>query len=1038
MFVGFRNVLLLSVCLLFAMGQAWAVALGKIEVTSHLGETFFAEAPIQLDAGEKISDVSVELAAPSDYQILEVFRDAALSKLSVEVVNDLRGPRAVIKSTEAVDTPYFNLVLKLRYGHATNFKKYPVFLDLPEQIRPPVAAPVPVATAPAAIQTQPDQGEAGTPPVDIRPMQEAAPGTEVAAPAESAPQEQAVKPTGSQFHPYEGWARTSRYGPMVRGDTITTVARRLPVDERYSLSQIMVGLYNKNKDKFRENNINLINAGTYLDVPTAADVESVSDREAKSILKQQAQRWKELKNQPIYAAEAEAQANRYRTRVRVGQAASGTAAAPVQAGQTQPETGMHNAAMQEKMSKQAGPGDAAAQAASDQLRALQEENLRLKQALQASEDKAAGSRPETADAAAADEQVKKLELTVARLQRQLKQVNGELQEVRSQDMNSLTYALAGIIVLLIAVAGYLLFLLRRDRPHPTMPVSSSQQEPNPQAESLIASAPGLGADVAPVDEAVDEGTAEEAMDQESFAESLDADLHADRGTGEQAGDALLFEDKAPMAQAGVDYLAEAEVYLRYGMDDEALQQMRLAIQQKPDHLEAHTRLVHFLQARGDQEALAAAIEAARSALSGNDLQSFEDSLQASPGEDAGEVVDAADSGDVTADGEKNVQAGSDPGAAVQAADMDLDLSDMFAPEQRDAAGEMETVGDGLDFDMGEPGGVDEVASATDAGVVEPEADLAGKVGAESGDAQDFVSSIEISPLADDEAATAAPVNDAQGLDFTPETGESLDTDIGESPEAFSVEGADVAGLDFESPEVSKQSNADFSYAESDVSSLDLDADQEDVPETVIEPESGDEELGLDDILGEFANDESPDSTGEGSIGVAEEKGEPVEETVIDTASADDDLGLDDILGEFESYAGEDAAQVETARGDGEQDVAVPSGVAEMPEMDVSDELDELLAEWGEEGGELDIDAGPENLDMDRARSLLAEGSLDEAETVLQGFLDGDRRGDALIGMAELAARRGDEARRDELLAEAEALVDDRNREWFDSVRGQSL
>lgn len=44
MVVHLRNMLLLSVCMLFFMGQAWAVALGKIEVTSHLGEVFFAEA----------------------------------------------------------------------------------------------------------------------------------------------------------------------------------------------------------------------------------------------------------------------------------------------------------------------------------------------------------------------------------------------------------------------------------------------------------------------------------------------------------------------------------------------------------------------------------------------------------------------------------------------------------------------------------------------------------------------------------------------------------------------------------------------------------------------------------------------------------------------------------------------------------------------------------------------------------------------------------------------------------------------------------
>ena len=94
-----------------------------------------------------------------------------------------------------------------------------------------------------------------------------------------------------------------------------------------------------------------------------------------------------------------------------------------------------------------------------------------------------------------------------------------------------------------------------------------------------------------------------------------------------------------------------------------------------------------------------------------------------------------------------------------------------------------------------------------------------------------------------------------------------------------------------------------------------------------------------------------------------------------------------------------------------------------------DELDDLLAEWDDEGGAIELEASPENLGIDRARSLLAEGSLEEAETSLQAALDGDRRGDALIGLAEVAAKRGDDARRDELLAEAESLVDDQNREW---------
>jgi len=60
---------------ILAPGLAQAVALGKIDVTSHLGEAFYAEVPLHLEKNEKLSGLSVEIATPSDYRILEVYRD---------------------------------------------------------------------------------------------------------------------------------------------------------------------------------------------------------------------------------------------------------------------------------------------------------------------------------------------------------------------------------------------------------------------------------------------------------------------------------------------------------------------------------------------------------------------------------------------------------------------------------------------------------------------------------------------------------------------------------------------------------------------------------------------------------------------------------------------------------------------------------------------------------------------------------------------------------------------------------------------------
>jgi len=931
MFVGLRNILLLAVCLFFITGQARAAALGKIEVTSHLGETFFAELPLQLDASEKIADVSVELAALSDYQILEVFRDPAVNKLLVEIRHDARGARIVVSSTEGVDTPYFNLVLKLRHGHATNFKKYPVFLDLPEQVRPAVSAQAAVADQPAAaaptLPVEAAQSDAGRPSVSsltLDAMQKEKAGKTLNT-------QPVAKSSGPAFTPYEGWARTRRYGPMVHGDTISTVARRLPVNTRYTFSQIMVGLYNKNKDKFHENNINLINAGSYLDMPTADELAAISHRAARKLLREHENRWKQLKKQPMYAAEAEAQKNRYRPRVHVGKDASGVAAAPVKSGQIRASAaaeGMHDVQSAALPTGRIATDSVKTDAVSAQLRDLQAENLKLKQALQKSEAKAAGARPVTADAAAADEQVKKLELTVARLQRRLKLLNDQLQEVKSQDTNTLTYGLGGIIMLLIALTGYLLFLLRRDRPHPVA-VTAQENTAMPQA-------------AADMDEPASAEEPAEEMDHEPPGDSPNTE--PDNADANAPTDHALIIDKdetqkAPMLES--DYLAEAEVYLRYGMEDEALQQLDMAIEQQPDSLEAHSKRLSILQSHDDQAALAAAIDMARSSLNAADLSCFEAALS-----ELGNTSTPADPVPTPA-GEDTVS---------------LDAMPEF---------------DGAEKDVAETG--------------------------QSGS--------EIA--ADDEQIKAAgeKVNAAED---TPLSNPLDDVDMGLE--------LDMSGI--EVPTLGAAPTTTTGASES----------------PVIESESG-QEGDIEFDLGDLPNSNAPDQAEQQSVGMAfesdgntAEQGEAIPETVIETDGDGEHLDLDAMLNEFAQEDEQDTSIDETSPiGPATSDEAVPETVidaAALGDMDLHDLLDE-----GDESTDDPVsEAGPENLQMDRVRSLLAEDALDEAEAALQAELDGERRGDALIGLAEVAAKRGDHSRKEELLSEAETLLNEGNREWFESVQ----
>ena len=564
-----------------AIGDVCAVSLGKIDTASHLDEAFFAEVPFTLKQGEDAAKLSVSLAGSADYKILEVYRDIVVDDLSTEIVSDSRGDRIAIRSKDSIRAPFFNLVLKVRHGRVTQFKKYPVFLDLPKlevRMPEPMAAPVAKpATAPVSI-----------PFGDLEDVEQAV----VSSLAPEQPQVVEVI-VEKEFKPYENWARIQRYGPMVYGDTLGVVAQRLQTDDRYTLQQVMTALFEKNSEKFTENNMNMINAGTHLDVPTAKEVESNTSEQARAKVRKHAKQWRELKKQPRYAALSEAQKQRYSKRVRVGKKATGEPSA----------MGASGSEMGADTSQTRMGADKAGSLAS-----LRQQNEKLAQQLQESEETISKLKGAEADAdlTAATERIKKLELRLARMQTELNQARSQATESSNEMMNWITYGLAGLVILLLAALG---FLMRRERPHP-----STAPEPVAEEPGLMRESPMLSDEES---EPVGEEVQEEAKAFEQPAEEV-----AEAATA--SSDILTGQDEEP--DVDTDYLAEADVYLRYGMDDEAIQQVRMAIRQREGNVDAHCKLVQVLHTQGDKKGLEQAISTGAAALAGDELTRFEEAV----------------------------------------------------------------------------------------------------------------------------------------------------------------------------------------------------------------------------------------------------------------------------------------------------------------------------------------------------------------------------------------------------------------------------
>ena len=730
------RLIFLVVAMQLATSSVFAASLEKIEVASHLGEPFYAEIPLRLEEGELISELSIEIASLSDYRIFEIYRDTAVGAIRVDISNDARGPRIQLSSTSEIKSPFFNLIIKTRYGRVAHFKKYPLFLET-ESVVAQVSEKKPLPTVQKVAQST-DSVEQGVVAV------------------ESTPEKEDIKR-------FDGWARTNRYGPIIRGDALSTVARRLMVDDRYTLSQVAVALFEKNRSSFDQNNMGFLQKNSFLDVPTADEVERFSKKEAYRVFVEHEQRRQEIKSQLEHAVD-EVQRTHYTKQISVGEIADGVAKASLPA-----ELADHP--LIDDIQKKG----AAVQTFS--LVDLQAQNELLQQKLEQSEKSVAdlSQKLDAVESAASLENIKKLEVLVARLQKDLSQAREEVAKLQTSGADWVLWVLAALVVVLLVVIAQ---LMRRDPVHPSeSAVQYSYEKPDADKDSSAVKEEKEGDNSSPSDD--------------------NKPVVAEKRNPGALGKVV--------AESNVDHLSEASVYMRYGMEEEALQQLDLALQKEPENEEAHIRKVELLHKQKDVDAFQQAKSAAVSSLAGSALEKFN------------VAVDGLDNKSQENPGQPNASESESVGNSLE-----IDKEVISGSEE----------GATLDYD------VSGIADALSAG---GESDLAGGLGLEDKEIRALLDSFGDGPQdislrqnpIDIENATAAPSeHDVDMIDESISTQDlqSVFADFSEwedGGEKASTDGAEEGSVQKDPV----QSMASFELEEDLVSSEDKEVDK---------PESGDE------------------------------------------------------------------------------------------------------------------------------------------------------------------------------------------------------
>ena len=229
---------------------AHAANLGKLSVFSSLGEPLNAEIDVHLNSPEEFDTLVAAIAAESIYKDQGVERSAIQSDIKMMVLRKDDNQAIVRLSTaQAVSDAFLDMIISLTWKGGALWREYTLLLD-------------PSASSAATV---------------------------------SNPTVAAVKSAESNTSP-DGNAKTDIASVVVKkGESLSAIAKRL-LSQDVNLDQMVLALYNTNKEAFDGQNMNRLKIGSTLKVPPHAAVQALDVAEAKKEVQVQAADWDAYKN----------------------------------------------------------------------------------------------------------------------------------------------------------------------------------------------------------------------------------------------------------------------------------------------------------------------------------------------------------------------------------------------------------------------------------------------------------------------------------------------------------------------------------------------------------------------------------------------------------------------------------------------------------------------------------------------------------------------------------------------------------------------
>ncbi len=263
------------VLVLLLSSEVWAIGLGDIKLDSALNEPLRAEIDLLSATPDELDRLQVSLASAETFARYGIDRPFYLQDIEFNVIDGgAGGPIVQLRSRSAITEPFLTFLVEATWPSGRLLREYTVLLD-PPTYTPPAAQQAPVVTAPRRT-TPADSGriERQPAPDETQPVSEPPRASQPAPqPAPRAARPQPAEPAPVDTAPYD--TRSGGDYIVQSGDTLWGIASRMRPDDRLSMNQTMLAIYEANVDAFG-GNINMLRAGASLRLPSADEIFRIS------------------------------------------------------------------------------------------------------------------------------------------------------------------------------------------------------------------------------------------------------------------------------------------------------------------------------------------------------------------------------------------------------------------------------------------------------------------------------------------------------------------------------------------------------------------------------------------------------------------------------------------------------------------------------------------------------------------------------------------------------------------------------------------